>query len=126
MKYLIIILAFLMTFTSQAVALDVKYDAGFLYAACEPIAGKQSYTLSDDKLFLAGFCLGTVSAVFHEVATNCYQFDELNPRANMRGVSYEAAIQGFVNYARDRPQEWSDIGTWVVARALAEYFPCKS
>ena len=112
---------------SWAETVDLKYDAGTLYSACKPIAGQTSINLADAELFLAGLCLGTVTAIQHQTTFNCLfgTFNSSDRRADASEASYTAAVQAFVNYAKDRPQEWNKLGSDVVADALAEYFPCK-
>jgi Mn2+/Fe2+ NRAMP family transporter len=113
-------------FTTPATANNEPPNTvGELYSACEPIAGRQSFTLSDMALFNAGYCMGVIHTKASEMGLNCIFQEESHPlRARTGGVSTAALIQAFVNYARDNPQEWEGYMFGGVAAAFKKYFPC--
>ena len=99
---------------------------GELYSACLPIAGRNSFNLSDMPLFNAGYCLGITHARSSEMGMNCWAEDKDHPlRAATLGVSPAALIQAFVNYARDNPQDWGMPMLGGLAQAFKLYFPCR-
>ena len=62
----------LMLNATPAIAnLDPPRTTGELYAACLPLEGKQSFTLSGEDLFNAGFCLASIHAKTMEHESLC-------------------------------------------------------
>lgn len=124
MRYLIIVLC--CTLPTLTHALDFSAKTGKVYQACKLIAGKSTFTLNDDELFLAGQCLGSVVSVAHIMGSQC--FDGIKGygtySADITRASNEALVQAFVNYAAKRPQDWDSLAAWTIGDALREYWPC--
>lgn len=84
---------------------------------------------SDDAIF----CLGTASGLAALLDHNCIFLPYLNFTAPVEPLflkgsippSNAAAAQGFVNWARQHPEEWKEDFFISFAKALAETFPCQ-
>jgi hypothetical protein len=44
--------------------------------------------------------------------------------ANTAGVTYGAAVQAFLNWAKDNPAKWGSVPEIGVITAIQETFPC--
>lgn len=124
----IITLTFLFRASLPATALDVRYDAGSLFRGCERIAGQLSISLSQDDLFLAGQCIGTINSVAGYLSYNCIQqiYEHREPLVPAAKIDADmpAMVQAFVNYARHHPELWNRDGRTLVEAALIELWPC--
>ena len=85
----------LMLNATPAIAnLDPPRTTGELYAACLPLEGKQSFTLSGDDLFNAGFCLASIHAKAMEHQMRCLVEPDALPflRSSAGSHSTEAQV----------------------------------
>ena len=113
---------------SDASASDWNPETGAVYTACKLVEGKTNFTLYGQDLFLAGQCMGSVMSVAHLVAWQCAfgSSNYGNYRANLTNASPLAMVQAFINYAKERPQDWDNLAAISIAEALENYFPCDS
>ena len=96
-----------------------------LLFACEAAATPRSINSADDQ-YEAALCMGSVRGVGVMLAYNCSSKEEGYLPLYQADVppSLGAAIQAYVNWARENPDMWGEQSQDGIILALMETFPC--
>jgi hypothetical protein len=98
-------------------------NTGEMYDNCKAFMALRE-AVSDMEILKAGRCMGAIEAMYITMHLNCENGVGFPSSNALNVTSPNALAQAFVNYARDNPQEWQDLGYFGIGRAAEEYFPC--
>lgn len=104
-------------------------DVEDLLQACAADPNDAATYADAGKTLNLGYCVGIIAGVKDITAANCWALragegGSKSLSADTLGVSRNAAIQAFKNWAEANPQQWNVYASLGVMTAMRETFPC--